>query len=116
MNELLQYSPLATFIVVLIAVIGNFFRGDGASSIALAASTAASSLAATTAATNATTAATLATLQASIDRLGPILDRIDGRVEGHETRLVKLETEHANRFNDRRLETLDILKEHGQKA
>ena len=52
-----------------------------------------------------------ATLKAALEHFAKGLQEMQIKVEDHETRINTLEVEHKNRFNDRRLETLEILKE-----
>ena len=94
MNELLQWSPIATLVVVITAVIGQVLHGGGGGD-------------ATQAATQAATSITMAALKETMEHLASTLERVDLALHSHERRLITIETACRMRHAERRQEAED---------
>ena len=95
MNELLQWSPIATLVVVITALIGQVLRGGNGDGCA------------TQAATQAATAITMSALKEAISHLSTTLERMDANYQNHERRLVTIEVACRMRHVERREEVRD---------
>jgi len=104
MNELLQWSPIATLVVVITAVIGQVLHGGGGGGGDAAQ---AAAQAATQAATQTATSITMAALKETMEHLARTLERVDLSLHSHERRLVTIETACRMRHAERRQEAED---------